>query len=244
MENQKTNRSDFLNATNITGITSAVNGSSGLVKSESVQDDASSATKIVRTCCRACISNCGVIAHVKNGRVIKLEGDPENPMNKGSMCAKGLSGIQALYNPNRNKYPMLRVGKRGENKWKRISWDEAIDILAKKLMETREKYGAEAVICSTGGGGNPEFWSISRFCNVFGTPNWFEPGCAQCYLPRTLANDLMYGGSDYSIADSNCLEIYDTDETPIKCLVMWGSAPSYSSPAMGGAPLQTFVPME
>ncbi|ADK15602.1 Perchlorate reductase subunit alpha precursor [Clostridium ljungdahlii DSM 13528] len=234
MENQKTNRSDFLNATNITGITSAVNGSSGLVKSESVQDDASSATKIVRTCCRACISNCGVIAHVKNGRVIKLEGDPENPMNKGSMCAKGLSGIQALYNPNRNKYPMLRVGKRGENKWKRISWDEAIDILAKKLMETREKYGAEAVICSTGGGGNPEFWSISRFCNVFGTPNWFEPGCAQCYLPRTLANDLMYGGSDYSIADSNCLEIYDTDETPIKCLVMWGSAPSYSSPAMGG----------
>ncbi|AGY74842.1 molybdopterin-containing oxidoreductase family protein [Clostridium autoethanogenum] len=234
MENQKTNRSDFLNATNITGITSAVNGSSGLVKSESVQDDASSATKIVRTCCRACISNCGVIAHVKNGRVIKLEGDPENPMNKGSMCAKGLSGIQALYNPNRNKYPMLRVGKRGENKWKRISWDEAIDILANKLMETREKYGAEAVICSTGGGGNPEFWSISRFCNVFGTPNWFEPGCAQCYLPRTLANGLMYGGSDYSIADSNCLEIYDSDETPIKCLVMWGSAPSYSSPAMGG----------
>ena len=47
------------------------------------------------------------------------------------MCAKGLAGIQALYHPNRIKYPMKRVGERGENKWKRISWDEAIDIIAK-----------------------------------------------------------------------------------------------------------------
>ena len=58
-------------------------------------------------------------------------------MTTGSMCAKGLSGINALYHPNRNKYPMIRVGERGENKWKRISWQEAIDIIAKKLMETR-----------------------------------------------------------------------------------------------------------
>jgi anaerobic selenocysteine-containing dehydrogenase len=114
--------------------------------------EASSETKIIKTACRACIANCGVKAHVKNGRVVKIEGNPEDPMSKGSMCAKGLSGIQALYHPNRNKYPMLRVGERGENKWKRISWDEAVDIIAKKLMETREKYGAEAVFASTGGG--------------------------------------------------------------------------------------------
>ena len=93
----------------------------------------------VHTCCRACIANCGVIATVKDGRVVKLEGDPADRMSKGRMCAKGLGGIQALYHPNRNKYPMLRVGKRGENRWKRISWDEAIDIIARKLMETREK---------------------------------------------------------------------------------------------------------
>ncbi|NTV89832.1 MAG: molybdopterin-dependent oxidoreductase, partial [Clostridiales bacterium] len=188
----------------------------------------------IKTCCRACIANCGVIAHVRNGRVIKLEGNPEDPMSKGSMCAKGLSGIQALYHPNRNKYPMLRTGERGENKWKRISWDEALDIIAHKLMETREKYGAESVICSTGGGGNPEIWSIARFCNIFGTPNWFEPGCAQCYLPRVLAYTMMYGGVDPSIADSNALEIYFPDDTPIKTLVLWGTAPSYSCPASGG----------
>lgn len=155
-------------------------------------------------------------------------------MSKGRMCAKGLAGIQALYHPNRNKYPMMRVGKRGANKWRRISWDKALDIIAHKLEETKQKYGAETVFCSTGGGGNPEIWSIARFCNIFGTPNWFEPGCAQCYLPRVLAYTMMYGGVDPSIADSNALEIYDTENTPIQTLVLWGTDPSYSCPASGG----------
>jgi anaerobic selenocysteine-containing dehydrogenase len=230
------NRRQFLKATAVTGIAAALGGSfkTGFTQGEVTADAPSSETKIVKTNCRACIANCGVLAHVKNGRVVKLEGNPEYPMSKGALCAKGLAGIQALYHPNRNKYPMIRVGKRGENKWKRISWDEALDTIAKKLMETREKYGAEAVFCSTGGGGNPEFWSIARFCNAFDTPNWFEPGCAQCYLPRTLAFGLMYGGADTSIADSNCLEIYYPDETPIKTLVLWGTDPSYSCPAGGG----------
>ena len=190
--------------------------------------------KVIKTACRACIANCGVLATVKNGRVVSLRGNPEDPMSKGRMCAKGLSGIQALYHPNRNKYPMKRAGPRGSGQWKRISWDEALDTIAKKLMETREKYGAEVVFCSTGGGGNPEIWSIARFCNIFGTPNWFEPGCAQCYLPRVLAYTMMYGGMDPSIADSNALELYFPEDTPIKALVLWGTDPSWSCPASGG----------
>ncbi len=195
------------------------------------QDDG---TRVVKTACRACIANCGVLATVKNGRVVSLRGNPEDPMSKGRMCAKGLSGIQALYHPNRNKYPMRRVGPRGSGRWERISWDEALETIAKKLLETREKYGAEAVFCSTGGGGNPEIWSIARFCNIFGTPNWFEPGCAQCYLPRVLAYTMMYGGADSSIADSNALELYFPADTPIRALVLWGTDPSYSCPASGG----------
>ena len=191
----------------------------------------------VKTACRACISNCAVIATVKNGRVVELEGDPDSPMSKGRMCAKGLSGIQALYNPNRNKYPMLRVGERGENKWKRISWDEAIDLIAHKLIEAKKEYGAESVFASTGGGGNPEFWSIVRFCNIFGTPNWFEPGCAQCYLPRFAISMLMYGRNNSSIADSNSLEIYYPENTQIKCMCLWGTDPSYSCPGQGGGAL-------
>ena len=225
---------DFLAATHVEGLDEVVGSLKLLKKSVGEKKKEQDTIRRVKTCCRACIANCGVIATVKNGRVIKLEGNPEDRMSKGRMCAKGLSGIQALYHPNRNKYPMMRVGKRGENKWRRISWEKAIDIIARKLMETREKYGAETVFCSTGGGGNPEIWSIARFCNIFGTPNWFEPGCAQCYLPRVLAYTMMYGGVDPSIADSNALELYDTEETPIQALVLWGTDPSYSCPASGG----------
>ena len=216
------------------GDAAALAGEPRLVRKEGAPEQEGDDVRVIKTACRACIANCGVLATVRNGRVVSLRGNPEDPMSKGRMCAKGLSGIQALYHPNRNKYPMKRVGERGSGQWKRISWDEALDTIARKLMETREKYGAEAVFCSTGGGGNPEIWSIARFCNIFGTPNWFEPGCAQCYLPRVLAYTMMYGGADPSIADSNALELYFTDDTPIQALVLWGTDPSYSCPASGG----------
>jgi len=190
--------------------------------------------KIVPTSCRACIGLCGVLAYVKNGRVVRLEGNPNDPMSKGRMCAKGLSGISALYHPNRNKYPLVRVGERGGGRWRRVTWDEALGKIADKMMQVKNDFGAEYVLCSTGGGGNPEFWSISRFCNIFGTPNWIEPGCAQCYLPRVLTAAMMYGGADNSIADMNCYELYDEDTTPIKTLVLWGTDPSYSCPSCGG----------
>ena len=147
----------------------------------------------VRTSCRACIANCGVIATVSNGRVIKLRGDSIDPMSKGRMCPKGLSGIQALYHPNRNKYPMKRVGERGGNQWERISWEEAIDTIADALMDMKEKTGLEGLLLSTGGGGNPQFFSPPRFRNFWGAGNVFEPGCAQCYLPRNFTMPLVNG---------------------------------------------------
>lgn len=201
-------------------------------KKASQKDD----VKIVKTSCRACIHDCAVLAHVRNGRIVKLEGNPESGMNKGSLCPKGLSGIQAVYHPDRNKYPLMRVGKRGENKWKRISWNEAIDTIAKKICEVTDKYGAETILCTTGGGGNPCFANIRRLANALGTPNFMEPGCAQCYLPRVVIFDLMYGGPSTSIADENSLEIYNPN-TEMKNIVLWGTDPSYSCPAGGGRAL-------
>lgn len=231
-------RRSFLKATAVTGMAATFASPIGLKKAEKVKaaSNDSSETKIIPSACRACIAKCGVLVHVKNGRVIKIEGNPDQPMTKGKVCPKGLSGIQALYNPNRNKYPMKRVGKRGENKWKRITWDEALDTIADKLMETREKYGAETVFGTTGGGGNPEFISVFRFMNVFGSPNVFEPGAAQCFMPRTLANALMHGGGTNSIADSDVFEIY-LEDTPMKTLVLWGTCPAYDSPSQGGRAL-------
>ena len=192
--------------------------------------------KIVHTVCRACIAQCPILAHVRDGRVVKLEGDPEGPMTHGAACAKGLAGIQALYNPMRNKYPMVRVGERGTNNFKRVSWDEALDTIADKLMEAYDKYGPEAVFTSTGGGGNPHINGPIRFANSFGAPNTFEPGCAQCYLPRQSQARLVYGGrpdDNLSIADSNVLEYYFTD-TEARACVLWGAGPSWSGPSMTG----------
>ena len=234
MAEEKKLTTDFLEAITIGGLEEAVAGRHYLVSCEPQHVEVEDEEHVVYTACRACIANCGVIAHVKNGQVVKLEGNPVDPMSKGRMCAKGLSGINALYHPNRNKYPLVRVGERGAGRWKRVTWERALNTVAGMLMETRDKYGAECVFTTTGGGGNPEVPSAGRFAHIFGTPNWFEPGCAQCYLPRVLAAAMMYGGADTSIADSNCLEFFDEENTPIQALVLWGTDPSYSCPASGG----------
>ena len=126
---------DFLKAADI-GIPAA-QVSGGLCPAAQTPERRDEVVKL-RTSCRACISNCGVIATVSNGRVIKLRGDSFDPMSKGRMCPKGLSGIQALYHPNRNKYPMKRVGAKPGNQWERISWDEAMDIMADVLVKDHE----------------------------------------------------------------------------------------------------------
>ena len=85
--------------------------------------------KKIRTACRSCHGGCGVIAHVMDGRVVKVEGDPESPISYGSMCSKGLSITQLAYHPDRILHPMKNTG----NKWERITWDEALDTIASKL---------------------------------------------------------------------------------------------------------------
>ena len=189
--------------------------------------------KKIRTICRACLNNCGMIAHVKDGRVIKLEGDPQDPMNKGAACAKGLTGIQALYNPNRIKYPMKRVGERGSNQWERISWEQAINEIADVMWEYYQKEGPKSLVCSTGGGGNPQFFSPARFLSVWGGGNFFEPGCAQCYLPRNHMEFCLNGTADTSLADGPVTEVYLPD-CQTKTYVMWGVGPSYHGIASTG----------
>ena len=62
------------------------------------------------TTCRECAASCGVIAETRDGRVIKLEGNPEHPLNRGALCARGQSAVQGLYNPDRFRTPMIKAG--------------------------------------------------------------------------------------------------------------------------------------
>src|SRR2546422_10178770 len=88
------------------------------------------------TTCRECPAGCGLHAKVREGRVVKLEGNPESPINHGRLCARGQAGLQGLYNPDRVTGPLERTG---DGQWKPIAWDDAIGRLAARLKGARGK---------------------------------------------------------------------------------------------------------
>ena len=86
------------------------------------------------TMCEMCVWRCGVRARVVEGRVVKLEGNPEHPHSKGKLCARGQSGLMNTYDPDRVLTPLIRVGKRGEGKFRQASWDEALETVAENML--------------------------------------------------------------------------------------------------------------
>ena len=95
-------------------------------------------TKLMPGMCQLCSTICGIVGHVKDGRIIKIEGNPNDPNSRGRICARGQAGLNHQYHPERLLYPLKRVGARGEGKWKRISWDEALDEISTKLKAIRD----------------------------------------------------------------------------------------------------------
>ncbi|HXI92268.1 MAG TPA: molybdopterin-dependent oxidoreductase [Blastocatellia bacterium] len=87
--------------------------------------------------CGMCPAGCGIIVRTREHKANKIEGNPLHPVNRGALCARGQAGLEVLYNPDRIKGPMKRVGERGEGKWEEISWDEGIKTLADKLTEIK-----------------------------------------------------------------------------------------------------------
>lgn len=84
-------------------------------------------TTILKSVCRSCHGGCGALLHVRGGELVKVEGDPESPLNRGRLCPIGTVTRDLVYHPDRLKYPMRRAGKRGSGQWDRITWDEALD---------------------------------------------------------------------------------------------------------------------
>jgi thiosulfate reductase/polysulfide reductase chain A len=96
--------------------------------------------------CEMCVWRCGLIAKVKNGRVVKLDGNPEHPHSRGHLCVRGQSGLMNTYDPDRVLTPLIRAGKRGEGRFRKASWDEALDLVASNMLDIKTKYGAEAMV--------------------------------------------------------------------------------------------------
>src|SRR5919112_1515424 len=88
--------------------------------------------------CRECASACGIISETRDGRSTKLEGNPEHPLNRGALCARGQAAVQGLYNPDRLRGPMVKEN----GAWKPIDWDRALTLLSQKIGEARSRGGA------------------------------------------------------------------------------------------------------
>ncbi|MCF8093739.1 MAG: molybdopterin-dependent oxidoreductase [Desulfobacteraceae bacterium] len=146
--------------------------------------------KVIYSTCKSCHGGCGVKVTVEDGVPIHIEGNPDS-LTRGTMCSKGLSSIQHIDNPFRLKYPMKRVGEKGEGKWKRISWDEALDTIAEKIKESQEKYGKESVAVSQGTGRGYNRY-IHRLARSLGTANVISPGYV-CHSPRLGLYGLVTG---------------------------------------------------
>src|SRR5438105_3146061 len=99
---------------------------------------------ILSVCPHDCPDTCGMISHVENGRLIRVEGNPAHPFTRGHLCRKVAHYEERVYSADRVLYPMRRVGPKGEGRFERISWDAALDEIVRRWKEIIAEYGAEA----------------------------------------------------------------------------------------------------
>ena len=137
--------------------------------------------EIVYSTCKSCHGGCGVKLTKEDGVIVKIEGNYDS-LTKGTMCSKGLSSIQHIDNPYRIKYPMKQVGKKGEGKWKRISWDEALETISAKMRDAIDNYGGHTIAVSQGTGRGYNRYTM-RMARSLGSGNAITPGYV-CHSPR------------------------------------------------------------
>ena len=140
--------------------------------------------------CEMCFWNCGVNVYTRNGRVHKLEGNKLNPNNSGKLCAKGNAGIVSTYDPDRIQSPMIRTGKRGEGKWKKVSWEEAYEYVYQKLNPIIEKNGPQSLATFMHGTGERYVHTLTL---ALGSPNITVPAYSQCMGSREMGFALTFG---------------------------------------------------
>ena len=175
----------------------------------------------IPTMCEMCVWRCGVLAKVEDGRVVKLEGNPDHPHSKGNLCPRGQSGLMNTYDPDRVLSPLVRVGKRGEGLFRKASWEEALDIVATNMLKIKEKYGPEAMVfSSTHNLSQPLFENLLY---AFGSPNYGTQR-SLCFNAMIVSNLMTYGMEEPAriyddklnyilLTGRNLLEAISTSET-------------------------------
>jgi len=170
-------------------------------------------SQIVKTVCFLCPQACGMNVYVEQGKVTKVEGMPEHPLNRGKLCSKAEAVVDFVYAPDRLRHPL----KRENGDWKQISWDEALNIIVARLKEVKERYGARALVFHYGGAvaGAASLMMAERFCDVYGTPNILSAD-SLCIRIRGTAQRLTLGRGRF----------YDPQNA--SCILVWGNNPDNS----------------
>ena len=174
------------------------------------------------TFCHLCCGHCAVKVTSADNVIVDMTPDFESGLpNEQCVYKKGRLAIPEIHqHPDRLLHPMKRVGARGEGKWERISWDEALDTIADKFRTIKEESGPEYVVFGLGEPHGLEFAFAQRFASVFGTPNVTTPGWF-CGVPFQMANAFTFGQG----------AIPDEEHTP-ELLVIWGTNPNHTSGGM------------
>lgn len=142
--------------------------------------------KWMKSRCFFCHVHCGMLVGTKDGKIVRMKPDELDPLT--GMCERiGPNGERAIknhYHPKRINHALKRVGERGENKWEKIPYEQALDEIAAKLNELKEKYGPETLAVTEGTYRSDHLWARSRFTNLWGNPgNLADPGSiCWCWL--------------------------------------------------------------
>ena len=185
------------------------------------------ALKKTRTMCTTCHARCGVLVYSdEDNRIVKIEGDPDNVKSKGVICGSGMSEREIHNNlEGRLLYPMKRVDwdpkgernpeNRGKSEFERISWDEAMDIIADECLRIKEEYGPEAIITGQGTGRVANHWHC-RINSSLGLEGWSLVPTHVCLMPHILPNAFTLGVFSSAAGDMRNAH----------CAVLWGQNPA------------------
>ncbi|WP_028583355.1 molybdopterin-containing oxidoreductase family protein [Desulfogranum mediterraneum] len=182
-----------------------------------------SKVETVRTYCAQCFSNCPVVAHLVDGEFVGISADKEHRFHR-PLCPKGFAGPELVSSKQRLRYPLKRTTPKGAGDpgWERISWNEALDTVARQMAQIKEEHGAEAFVFSQTNVSSP-VWEITSFvrrlANIYGSPNHMTTTHI-CNWHRDNGSALTYGkpGDDFTAGWP--------DFTHSHCMLIWGHNPA------------------
>ncbi|MBN1161012.1 MAG: molybdopterin-dependent oxidoreductase [Dehalococcoidales bacterium] len=170
-------------------------------------------TEVKDGICYMCTTTCPMKVHVRDGKVVKVDTADPNVNH----CPRWKAQTDFIYHPDRLLYPLKRSGRRGDNNWQRISWDEALDITADGLQKVKDKYGPESVVFWIAYTKEPRPY-FHRLTHAFGSPNYCTES-STCFSATWVAANLTYG-TDYSYMTASSSGI----DPETRCKLIWGSA--------------------